>query len=163
MADPLMAYVAPRVQEDGDCLRWLGYCFNGHPAGTVDGRKVLIRRELWAAKHGPIPKGRIIRCTCETPLCVEHIEATTYQAVAKELGALGVMSGPVRSARIAAVKRASAQAKITQDDARAIRSSAEPERVLSERYGLSMCVVGRIRRSETRREFVGNVWAGLGA
>lgn len=154
-------YVRDRTVEDGGCLRWVGYCYNGHPGGTIDGRKVLIRRELWAAKNGPIPPGKIICCTCETPLCVEHLELSSYARLAKRLGALGVMSGPIRSARIAAAKRAGKQARITQDEARTIRVSDETSTVLAGRYGLSVATICRIKRGELRREFTGNVWAGL--
>ena len=87
--------------------------------------------------------------------------ATTYGAIAKECGALGLMSGPVRSARIAATKRAGTQAKISQDDARAIRASEEPVKVLGERYNIAQATVSKIRLWQVRREFVGNVWAGL--
>lgn len=161
----LLAYVLARVVEDGDCLRWTGWSANGHPAGTIAGRRMLIRRELYKAAHGPIREGKIVRCNCETPDCVnpEHATLTTYKAVAKQLGAEGVMSGPVRSARIAAVKRAGKQAKITQKDARAIRASDEPLRVLAARYGLSKETCSKIRRGQVQREFAGNPWAGLGA
>jgi hypothetical protein len=50
--------------------------------------------------------------TCETPLCVElgHLTLSTYRKVALEMSRQGLMSGPVRSARIAAAKRAGKQA-----------------------------------------------------
>lgn len=163
MSDQLQAYVSARVIEDGDCLRWKGYCYNGHPGGTIDRRKVLIRRELYVAAKGPIPKGKILRCTCETPLCVnvEHVVPTTYKAVAKECGAQGLMSGPVRSARIAAAKRVGPQARISQDDARVIRDSDELLSVLAARYQIAECTCSRIKRGEMRREYTGNPWAGL--
>ncbi len=160
----LHAYVADRVIEDGDCLRWIGTTYNGHPGGTLDKKKVLIRRAMYEAKYGPIPKGRVIRCTCETPLCVaeEHFNLSTYKAIAKECGALGLMSGPVRSARIAAVKRAGTQAKILQEDALTIFSSNEKGSVLALRYGISESTVSKIKRGQMRREFVGNPWVALG-
>ena len=146
--------------EDGDCLRWTGGCCNGHPAIS---KSTLVRRALWAEKHGPIPPGKIIRCTCETPKCVnlEHFEMTTHKRLATQLGALGVMSGPVRSANIAATKRAGRQARITQQDARAIRASDEKLSVLSARHGISEATVSKIRLGRVRREFGANPWAGL--
>lgn len=159
----LQAYVDARVVEDGDCLRWRGYSYNGHPGGTLAGRKMLIRRELWAQAHGPIPPGKIIRCMCGTPLCVTiaHCELTTYRRIAKADGALGLMSGAVRSARIAATKRAGPQSKISQDEARAIFVSDETLSALAQQYGISTSTASRIKRGQMRREFVGNVWAGL--
>jgi hypothetical protein len=164
--NPLLdAYVESRTVEDGDCLRWTGYTFGGHPGGTVDRRKVLIRRALWESEHGPIPAGRIIRCTCETPRCVaiEHLVCTTMKRLTKQLGAGGVMSGPVRSARIAAAKRAGKQARVSQEDVRAIRASDEPGKVLAARYGLSESTISKYRRNQCHREFVANPWVGLSA
>lgn len=159
----LLDYVGARTAEDGDCLRWTGTLYNGHPGGTLDRKKILIRRALYERANGPIPAGKIIRCTCNTPLCVQlkHCKLTTYRDVAKECGALGLMSGPVRSARIAATKRAGTQAKISQDDARAIRASEEPQIVLAERYHIAQATVSKIRLWQVRREFVGNPWTGL--
>lgn len=166
MNTTLLDYVAARIIEDGDCWRWTAGTVNGHPSATINGRRgALVRRELFASIHGPIPRGRIVRCICELPLCVNpaHAMLTTYKAVAKECGALGLMSGPVRSARIAAVKRASTQAKISQEDARAIRASDEPGCVLAARYRVAEATISKIRRGRVRREFAGNPWQGLAA
>ena len=159
----LADYVSARAVADGDCLRWVGTTYNGHPGGTVGGKKVLIRRALYEATHGPIPKGRILRCVCETPLCVVCVKLTTYRAVALECGARGLMSGQVRSARIAAAKRAGRQAKITQDNARAIRQSDDPLSVWSARLNICASTVSKIRRGTLRRDFTGDPWQGLGA
>lgn len=152
--------------EDGDCLRWTGACCNGHPGMRGEnGKTVLVRRELWQAKHGPIPAGKILRCTCGTPKCVqiEHCTLTTYKRLALQLGAIGVMSGPVRSAKIAAAKRAGKQAKVTQEDVRAIRASDEPVAVLAGRYGVAEATISKYRLGQMRREFEANPWQGLGA
>lgn len=65
------------------------------------------------------------------------------------------------TAKIAAAKRASPQAKITQEDARAIRESVEPLRVMSERYGIHIGTASKIRRGLCRRDFY-SPWTGLG-
>lgn len=159
----LASYVRARIVDDAGCWRWIGSVCNGHPTGTVAGRKLLIRRAMIEAERGTIPPGHIVRCTCETRLCVHpaHLRMTTYREVARECGALGLMSGPVRSARIAATKRAGPQARITQEDARAIRASSESLTVLARRYGVSVGFVSQVRRGAVRREFAGNPWAGL--
>jgi hypothetical protein len=152
--------------EDGDCLRWTAGCCSGHPAMRWgDKKSAMVRRVLWEEVNGPIPPGKILRCTCETPKCVniEHAKLATYRGVALELGAVGVMSGPVRSARIAAVKRAGKQSRISQDDARTIRESEDKGADLAQRYGISEGTVSKIRLGKVRREFGGNVWQGLGA
>lgn len=152
--------LARRVVECGDCLRWTGWCTMGHPSLKIDGKARLVRRWLYERLHGPIPAGRVIRCTCETPRCIAHLRASTYREIALECGAKGLMSGHARSARIAAVKRAGRQARITQADAVAIRCSDESSTVLARRYGISVSSVCRIRRGEFRRDF-SSPFAGL--
>jgi len=164
-ADQLDAYARARVVECGDCLRWTGSVIRtgtGHPCRRLpDGRSVLVRRHVWESLHGPIAAGKILRCTCETPLCIAHLKLTTYRGVARECAALGLMSGPVRSGRIAATKRAGWQAKITQEAVREFRAGDESAASFARRHGISESVAFRIRRNELRREFAGNVWAGL--
>lgn len=162
-AAELAAYVSARVADDGGCLRWTGYLYNGHPGGTLNGKRFLVRRAVYQTERGPIAAGKVIRCTCSTPLCVsvEHMRATTYKAIALECGALGLMAGPVRIARIAATKRAGPQAKITQADARAIAGGDGPLAEDAARYGVAPSTVSRIRRGVSRREFGGNPFLGL--
>lgn len=166
MSDAYEQFIAEKlasgmVVEDGDCLRWTGACINGHPAMN----KALVRRVLWEKKHGPIPAGKILRCTCELKRCInlDHCEVSTYRKVAKECGAQGLMSGPTRSAKIAAAKRSGRQAKVSQDDVRVIRDSTEPGTVLAERYGVSEATISKYRLGHCRREFTANPWQGLGA
>lgn len=169
MNEELATYIRARTVEDAGCLRWTGSTVAGgrHPTMRLPGGKqVLIRRLIVEARLGhPIPRGKIVRCTCETPLCVadDCLVLTTYRAVALECGASGLMSGPVRSARIAATKRAGKQAKIRQEDARAIRDSNDTGVEIARRYGISQGTVSKIRKGHVRREFVGNPWQGLAA
>lgn len=158
-------YIAARTVEDGDCLRWTGTTYNGHPGGTLDGKKFLIRRALWLRDRGEIPKGKVLRCTCDLDLCVNlnHCTPMTMRAITKIEGAAGKMSGPIRSAKIAAAKRAGRQAKVTQEQVREIRASDEPGTVLAARHGVSEATISKYRLGHCRREFAGNVWQGLGA
>lgn len=155
--------IRPFVVEDGDCLRWIGGCSNGHPSIRIGGKSVLVRRALFAEAGGAIPSGQILRVTCGMPRCVNraHWKLTTYKAVAIECGAAGLMSGHLRSAKIAAAKRAGSQAKITDADAAAIVSSDETGVVLAARYDISETTVSRIRLGKRRRNF-SSPWAALG-
>lgn len=163
----LQNIIAQRSHEDGDCIIWTGACVNKgtHPVISVSGKSILVRRAVWEAAHGLIPTGKIIRCTCDTPRCIapDHLKATTFQRLGKELGAIGVMSGPVRSAKIAAAKRAGKQAKLTQEQVREIRAADEPGTVLAVRYGVAEATISKYRLNRCRREFGGNPWQGLGA
>jgi hypothetical protein len=162
--DQLPPAIARYVKDDAGCLVWTGSCCNGHPSRTVDGKTRLVRRELWEQVHGPIKPGHIIRCTCETPKCIniDCCEQTTYKKLGQQLGALGVMSGPVRSARIATAKRAGPQAKLTDADVQRIRNGTETLETLARELHINKGTAGRIRRRECRRDF-SSPWAGLGA
>lgn len=157
-------YVAERCDEFGDCLLWKLGCIKGHPSGRWQGKSVLIRRVLWEQQHGPVPAGKVLRCTCGHAAClnIEHCQPMTYRAIAKIDGAAGKMSGPVRSAKIAAKKRASKQAKITQEDAQAIRASNETLQTWADRLGINIATASKIRNGKIRRDF-SNPWMGLGA
>jgi hypothetical protein len=154
-----------RIAEDGDCLRWTGACSNGHPSMHIKGGSALVRRVLWEERHGPIPRGKIVRCTCNTPKCVNlaHCRLTTTQALARRLGAAGFLGGPVRAAKYAAKYRASERARITQEAVRAIRDSKDRSTHLAALYGVHVSTVERIKNGTARREYSSNVWAGLGA
>ena len=156
--------LADRTQEDGACLIWKGGCCNGHPATRHNGKTVLVRRLLWQELHGEIPAGHIVRMTCECKKCIEpaHMKCTTYQRLAKQLGALGVMSGPVRSAAIQKAKRNSKQCKLTLDAVRAIRASDETTIVLAARYGVAQAHISKVRKHKCQIDYQ-SPFTGLGA
>lgn len=149
--------------EDCDCLVWTRSCCNGHPAMRVGTKTNLVRRVLWTELHGEIPAGHIVHMTCTTPKCVqpEHLELTTYKKLGKQLGALGIMSGPVRSAAIARAKRKT-HGKLSDEAVRDIRNSDEPGRVLAERHGVSQAHVSKVQKHKAWREF-SSPFNGLGA
>jgi hypothetical protein len=165
----LIASLKDRLIEDADCLRWTGACAGkaGHPVistYTPTRKCILVRRAVWEEAHGPIPAGKIIRCNCGTPRCValEHLELTTHKKLAQQMGAIGLMSGPVRSAKIAASHRARHPlTKLTQEQVREIRASDETGVALAERYGVCEAMISRYRLGQCRREFTGNPFAGL--
>lgn len=150
--------------DDGGCLVWQHAAVNGHPAVTINGKSLLVRRVIWAELKGPLRPGEIIRSTCGTPGCInpEHLTKTTHADLARQNGQAGLMGGLVRSASIARVKRASAQAKLTDDDVQAIRSGAECIPAIAARLGISEGHAYKVRRHDARREHC-SPFAGLRA
>lgn len=151
-------FLLSNTDDDAGCRVWRGGCANGHPAHG----KQLVRRTLWVELHGPIEPGKIIRCTCGTPKCIEpeHLEKTTFRKLCKELGAQGVMSGQKRSAAIARAKRKGPQAKITDADVRRIRYGNELLRDLAADLGINQGTVSKIRLGKVRKDFT-SPWSGL--
>lgn len=159
----LAALLARHTVDDAGCLRWTGAATNGSPVCAIKRHTSLVRRVLWAAQHGPIPAGRVVRCTCETPLCVtlEHIELSTRKRSAQIAARAGKMSSPVRAAKIAATKRATV-AKIDAGVAGQIRASEASGRQIAEEFGLSLRTVQKIQSGEIWKVY-GSAFAGLGA
>lgn len=158
MIEKIMQYTV----DDAGCSVWKRSCCNGHPCMRVNNKTKLIRRLLWEEIYGQINDGFIVRMTCETKLCVniEHIELTTYKKLAKQLGAIGVMSGIKRSAAIAKTKRSGKQAKLTGDAVIEIRSSNETTIELSKKFFVSQAHISKVRKNKAWRNFE-SPWAGL--
>lgn len=154
--------IADSTQDDAGCAVWKKACCGGHPAIRHEGKTQLVRRLVWSAQYGPVPEGCIVAMTCETPRCVslDCIELTTYQRLAKKKGALGLMSGPVRSAAIARAKRKGPQSKLTAEAVRHIRTSNETGVAMAARFGVSQAHVSKVRLHQAQREF-SSPWAGL--
>ena len=148
--------------DDGGCLVWQGCCANGHPAVTIGGKQLLVRRVLWEEMNGPLKPGEIVRCTCKTPKCIkpECAIKTTQGKLAKEMGAAGLMSGPVRSAAIAKAKRSGNQSKLSDEAVRELRASDEFVPDLAARLGISEGHAYKVRRSAARRDY-SSPFAGL--
>ena len=121
---------------------------DGYPVITVDGRRWYAHRWAYASRVGPIPKGQIVRHKCNTPACCrpDHLVLGTdadnvADRVAADRSARGERNG---------------RAKLTWDDARAIRASAEGNWVTAKKYGVDAKVVRNIRAGVTWRESDGS-------
>ena len=152
----IFAALSHLMTEDGDCLRWIAGCTgHGYPLWRIAGKTQAVRRALWEEARGPVPVNRVLRVTCGRRRCLnlDHCVLSTRKAVAKECGALGLMSGPVRSARIAAGKRAHPNAKLTAEIVAAIRASDETGNVLGARYGICQKTVCNVKRGMLWRDY----------
>lgn len=60
------------MDRSGECHLWSGSVRNDAGYGQFwDGERiVLAHRAAWMFAHGPIPTGRRVLHTCDTPLCV---------------------------------------------------------------------------------------------
>lgn len=155
-----------RCVEDGDCWEWQSCTTaTGHPTVRHDGKTVLVRRIVISLSGRQIgPKDKAVT-TCENTKCVnpDHVVTRTHRQVMKRQGELGKLSDPTRIAKIAATKRAGHQAKLTMEDARAIRSSSDTHKKIAEQYSIHPSKVASIRQHRCWRELTGNPFAGLGA
>lgn len=62
-----------RRDEATGCLIWTaGCCTDGYGTFSSHGRDARAHRIAWALAHGPIPAGRCVLHSCDTPPCVEE-------------------------------------------------------------------------------------------
>lgn len=94
---------------------------------------------------GAIPADQMVRHTCDKQDCVrpDHLEPGTHDDNMKDMVARG------RAARMRGELHG--RAKLTVDDVRAIRASAEPQRLVAERLGISQSNVSLIRSGRAWR------------
>lgn len=167
MTPELLSRVHARCEECGDCLRWKGATNGkGHPkvAWTDDRGRTHIsaRRVVWSAVNGPIPKGKLVTVSCQTPDCLnpEHLVLTTKKAAATQGNANSVVRLK-RQASSAATNRAKL-GKITIEIAREIRSSERSGVDWARELNCSPSLVSHVRRNLSWVEHA-SPFNGLGA
>lgn len=94
-------------------------------------------RLAWMFRHGPITSEQHVLHKCDNPRCVnpDHLFLGTQAANNADMRAKNRHQHGARHYR----------ATLTEEQARAIKCSAEPIRVAAERYGVSYEVARRIR------------------
>lgn len=169
-----MATLAPRLQEDADCLIWTGYtCTQGVPNVYHGGKMRGVRRLVallagdpiaQAEESGDVPKG-LWNNTCGNPRCVapEHTQRLTVKQHMRKLSKLSNTGAAhaIRVAKMTATKRAR-YGKISAADLPAVLSSANTCAVEAALRGVSKSLIMRLRRRDTTR-YAGGVFSGLGA
>ena len=123
------------VVSDNGCWEWQGAESYGYGVILRNKERLRVHRvayELWCE---PIPKGMVIRHKCDNPCCVNpsHLETGTQAENIRDIVSRG------RHGRT----------KLTKQQVKAIRASAEPNRALADKYGVGIIAIRRARSGET--------------
>lgn len=96
---------------------------------------------MWQAVHGPIPIGLKVRHDCDNPRCinVDHLQLGTHA---------DNMADRNRKNRQARGEQ-QGLARLTEEQVRAIRKSAESQAVTAKRFNISCANVSFIRNRKT--------------
>lgn len=140
--------------EDG-CWIWKGWLNNcGNPTlfRTEKGRRrsLSARRHVYQqAKGCKLGRKEILAMTCDEKLCVnpDHMKRSNFSEMQIKLN----RDDPSRAHRIAIKNRRGK--KLTPEQARAIRESDEPSKVLAERYGVSCQTIRQIWRGISWKDY----------
>lgn len=117
--------------------------FQRHNRGDV----VLAHRYSYELHIGKIPAGKIVMHICDNPRCVnpKHLSVGTHKENTQDMIAKG------RHARVAPLGTDNGKAKLTPAKVRAIRASADTNKALADRWGLSVNCIRGVR--------IGRTWA----
>lgn len=155
------------------CWLWKGMVFQrtGYGGAVFDGRLQGAHRVAYQIECGPIPGGMFVLHNCDTKLCVNpaHLRLGTAldnarDAVERGLYATGDRHPSSRLPDWGRHPRINREgyirgerqhsAKLTADDVRAIRATAEPSRSIASRYGVTHGAILAIRAGRTWRHVV---------
>ncbi|WP_019573442.1 hypothetical protein [Curvibacter lanceolatus] len=145
-------------QDSEGCINWLGYVDPRRgPMIRVDQKPQSIRRLLWAMNGREVDYQTTIRCSCENEACInlKHLKKGS-----RKDKAIGRKYSIVHRKKLADAQRANGKAKLTMEQAREVRASAETNRTLAVRFGVSEALISGIRRDKSYKEFHAGLFPG---
>lgn len=156
----LMAAIAACCDDEGDCLIWVAGSAKV-PHLCLDGVKVNVRALVLYANGVARISGALLGCSCGNRKCVapDHIRQRTHLQHAQYFGGRGVYSGPAKTAKMAATKRA--KSKLDDEKVAAIRASNKSSKALGAEYGVAASYITSIKAGHLWRDYT-SPFAGLG-
>lgn len=131
-------------KSDG-CWLWNGYKDpHGYGRLNIDGIPILAHRLGWELVNGPIPAGKYLCHSCDTPACVSPAHMFVGDPADNSIDMW--TKGRARPGHVAGEKHGCA--KLTDDQVREIRKSVGASHVVGEKYGISGRQVRAIRNRE---------------
>lgn len=130
------------ILEETGCIRFTGGLnSSGYGNLWVDGKTVGAHRVAYELANGPIPKGSVLRHTCDNRYCVnpKHLVLGTHRDNMEDMTKRG------RQAKGSQISTC----VLTEDDVRFIRSSDKSGVELARILGISPVTISRIKRRLT--------------
>ena len=124
---------------DTDCVEWTGHRDRqGYGQTYFGGRSWRAHRLAWTEANGPIPSGMFICHHCDNPPCinVDHLFLGTNVENSADRDAKGRNKPRIGEKN---------QAKITREQAEAIRSDERRRGLVAAEYGLHPGTIWKIR------------------
>lgn len=131
-----------RLAENG-CWEWVGYkASGGYGAISQGGKNVRAHRVSYEAYNGPIPKGMVVRHTCDNPACInpDHLILGTQRQNVADREARGRRD--VKGSQIGT-------SKLSEQDVMEIRASTDSTADIAARYGVDKSNIWLIRAGKS--------------
>lgn len=124
-------------------------CFNvtshvpgstGYAHFTHNGKLIRAHSYMYELYKGPIPKGSIIRHSCDNRLCCnpDHLLIGTYKDNSRDAADRNRMSYGERHPK----------AKLNDDKVRQIRASRQGHQLLADKFGVTAPTIWRVRTNK---------------
>lgn len=136
-----------KINEETGCWEWTGGISSGYGYGNMcvggHGVKQMTHRIAYTVFKGEIPEGLLVLHKCDNGRCCnpDHLFLGTQKDNVQDC---------IRKGRRIVGKRLKGEtnpnSKITEDDVREIRKSKLCLRELSEIYGVSICIISKVKR-----------------
>jgi hypothetical protein len=131
-----------RLAENG-CWEWVGYFgTGGYGAISQNGKNCRAHRVSYEAYKGTIPKGMVVRHSCDNPACInpDHLSLGTQKDNVADREARGRRD--VKGEQIGT-------AKLTEAEVLEIKTSVESPSILAVRYGVDRSNIWAIRAGKS--------------
>lgn len=156
----LAARIACKCIEEGNCL-----IYQTTDTGLriqFAGKVMPVRKAVLIAADAPVIEDVFFGTSCMTKNCVaqDHIRQRTPTQKAQFFAKRGAYSGILKTAKMAATKRA--KSKLDDDKVAAIRASDKSSRALSNEYGVAASYITSIKAGNLWKSY-GGPFSGLGA
>ncbi len=166
--DRVLAFLAPRTVEEGDCLLWTkAVNSSAHPVASIDGqRSIPVRRWVFVQLNGAVPASKRVVARCGHPRCVAPgcTIAVTPSGVNQRIAARGGFS---TAQRLIAVRRAArlacsplVEADIPKIIERRFVHEEKLESIAAD-YPVGISTISRICRGESWSGVVNRHFEGL--
>ena len=142
MIDRFMQHVLP--EPNSGCWLWDGGAVTqGYGSFSVAGATKAAHRVSYELHCGPVPEGAMVLHSCDVRCCVNpaHLRVGTHGENMRDRNARGRASAGERNGR----------AKLTEAQARAIRTAPGTGREVAARFGVSRDTVVRVRTGKVWR------------
>jgi len=118
---------------------------NGYGRMRYEDKPRLVTHIAWMLTYGYLPKGQVVRHSCDNPSCVnpDHLLIGTQQDNVDDMHDRG------RARQGHALGEAHGNAKLTVALVREIRASTETTLQLHRRLGISRPTIDSVRKRET--------------
>lgn len=156
MAD-VLAYLRPRVVEEGDCWIWRQLLDRNHQPKATIGYvySANVRRWILTCKHGDLGK-QVASTTCGVRGCVnpDHLVAITLQRAIQAAAKRGVHAHARAVANRTRANRARSKLAGRRDEILTLRLQGLSYRAIAEIIGCDKSTIGSICRGEAHAPIV---------